>query len=171
MKWMNACCAMNRLLQMKTEYIYFKLPAVRAVMVKGYDCSLPRQAASLPGHSLCMTLVGGSAWHQHRCMRTATLGEGVTSDNEEPGEPGRQVLLHLIMEVAREGSLQLGDGGNQEGYPQDSNSAADLTHAFILNDAKMQVQYSEACYKQAYTRANAGGFKSCNHVQLDCIQS
>lgn len=80
---------------------------------------------------LCMTLLGGSAWHQHKRIGTASLGEGWTSDNEEPGEAGRQVLLHLIVEVACESSLQLDDGGNQEGYPQDSNSAAGLTYAFI----------------------------------------
>lgn len=57
--------------------------------------------------------------------------EGKTCNNEDPSEPGRQILLHFIMEVAREGCLQLSDGGNQERYSQDGNSAANLTCAIV----------------------------------------
>ena len=57
--------------------------------------------------------------------------EELTGNNEDPGEPGGQLLLHFIMEVAREGCLQLSDGGNQERYPQDGNSAAELSYVNV----------------------------------------
>ena len=43
-------------------------------------------------------------------------GEGQTCNDEEPGEPGGQVLLHLIVEVACESCLQLRDSCDQESY-------------------------------------------------------
>lgn len=50
---------------------------------------------------------------QWQSLRVA-WAEGLTGNNENPGEPGGQILLHFIMEVACEGCLQLSDGGNQE---------------------------------------------------------
>lgn len=57
--------------------------------------------------------------------------EGLTGNNEDPGEPGGQILLHFIMEVTREGRLQLSDCGNQERYPQHGNSAAGLIRVTV----------------------------------------
>ena len=47
----------------------------------------------------------------------------LTCDNQDPHEPGGQVIFHVIVEVARESCLQLCDGSNQKRQPKYSNSA------------------------------------------------
>ena len=52
-----------------------------------------------------------------------TLSGQPTCYNQYPHEPSGKIILHVIMKVASECSLQLSDGGNQERQAKDSNPA------------------------------------------------
>ncbi len=74
-------------------------------------------------------------------------GAMLTCDNENPVEPGRQVVFHLIMEVAGESSLHLGHKGNQKCHPQNSNPAEHLQQAQSTHHLNFMCSHSHKLQK------------------------
>ena len=89
-------------------------------------------------------------WHvEHGNLAPSSWVEGFTGNNEDPGKPGGQILLHFVMKIAREGRLQLSDCGNQERYSQDGNSAANLTCVMV---SELGTQYAQTHCKHAIVK-------------------